>query len=162
MNAIPTRLIELLDESGVEYELIHHRPDYRARQTAADTHTPPQEFAKTVFLWIDGQYALAVLPANLSVSERKLARSIGAQELRLASEWEMRDLCPEVDIGAAPPFGNLWGLPVYVSPALARDEHITFNAGSHTDAVRMSYADFERLVKPRVVSLAKHEDEVAP
>jgi Ala-tRNA(Pro) deacylase len=159
MSEILQRLHDLLDESGVNYEVIHHHPDYRADKTAEDTHTPASEFAKTVFLWIDGSYALAVLPATHTVSERKLARSLGAEEIRLASEWEMVDLCPDVEVGAAPPFGNLYDLPVYVSPLLTRDERITFNAGTHEDAVRMSYADFHRLVQPHVVPMSRHEDE---
>ena len=159
MSEILGRLHKLLDEAGVEYQILHHPPDYRARQTAADTHTPPREFAKTVFLWVDGHYALPVLPASHTVSVRKLSRSLGAEEVRLASEFEMQDLCPDVEVGAAPPFGNLYDLPVYGSPVLERDEQITFNAGTHQDAVRMRYADFAGLVKPKVVSMSKHEDE---
>jgi Ala-tRNA(Pro) deacylase len=159
MTGIAKRLHDLLDERDVDYEILHHRDDFRAQSTAADTHTPPLEFAKTVFLWIDGKYAIAVLPATHFVAESKLARSLGAEKVRLASEFEMQDLVPECEIGAAPPFGNLYGLPVYVSPVLARDERITFNAGSHRDAVRMKYEDFERLVEPRIVPLARHEGD---
>lgn len=159
MAGITKRLRDLLDANDIEYELIHHHADYRAEHTAADTHTPQREFAKTVFLWVDGSYALAVLPASHSVSMRKLCRNLPAREVRLASEWEMEDLCPDAEVGAAPPFGNLYGLPVYLSPVLAQDERITFNAGSHTDVVRILYSDFERLVQPRVVSLSKHEGE---
>lgn len=162
MSDVAKRLHDLLDESGVDYEIIHHKPDYRAEQTALDTHTPPKDFAKTVVLWIDGQYALAALPADHTVSERKLRRSIGAEDVRLAAEWEMEDLCPDCEIGAAPPFGVLYGLPTYVCPLLAEDEQITFNAGTHRDAVRMSWQDFERLVKPRVASMSKHEDPHSP
>jgi Ala-tRNA(Pro) deacylase len=158
MSGIMNRLAELLDGSEVEYEVIHHHADYRAVQTASDTHTQPGEFAKTVFVWIDGEFALTVLPATHTVSLGKLGRSLRANEIRLASEWEMKDLCPDCEVGAEPPFGNLFDLPVYVCPALARDEHITFNAGSHTDAVRMAYSDFERIVRPRVVHMSKHEE----
>jgi prolyl-tRNA editing enzyme YbaK/EbsC (Cys-tRNA(Pro) deacylase) len=103
MAEIVKRLHELLDDSGVEYEIIHHRQDVTAEQTAADTHTPKREFAKTVFVWIDGQYALAVLPATHFVSVSKLERSLGASEVRLASEFEMGDLCLDCEVGAAPP-----------------------------------------------------------
>ena len=159
MSEIVKRLHDLLDRSGVSYEILHHHTDFRAKTTAADTHTPPREFAKSVILWIDGQYALAVLPASHFLSEAKLARSLGAKVVRLATEFEMADLCPDCDVGAAPPFGNLYDLPVYVSPIIARDENITFNAGTHEDAVRMTYADYERLVQPRVVSMTRHEQE---
>ncbi|MDH3519788.1 MAG: hypothetical protein OEM49_04965 [Myxococcales bacterium] len=158
MSGITKRLQELLDSSGVEYTTIRHRDDFRAKTTALDTDTPLQEFAKTVFIWVDGSYAIAVLPASHFVAESKLESQLGAEKVRLASEFEMQDLCPDCEVGAAPPFGNLYGLPTYASPILARDEHITFNAGTHRDAVRMSYADYERLVRPEVMSLSRHEE----
>ena len=156
---IDPRLQTLLDESGVDYEVIHHRDDFRARTTAEDTHTPPREFAKTVFVWVDGSYAIVVLPATHFVAESKLARSLGADKVRLASEYEMQDLCPDCEVGAAPPFGRLYELPLYASPVLTRDEHVTFNAGTHRDAVRMTYADYERLADPVIVPLSRHEEE---
>ena len=158
MSILPA-LQKLLDEHGVAYEILHHPTDYRARVTAADTHTPPVEFAKAVFLWIDGGYAVAAVPATHFVAPSRMARAIGAQEIRLASEFEMADLCPGCAVGSAPPIGALFELPTYASPVLARDEHITFNAGSHEDAVRLSWADYERIVQPQVVPLGRHEEE---
>lgn len=157
MSEIAGRLHKLLDETGVEYEVIHHRTDHTAQQTAWDTHTPPADFAKTVFVSIDGSYAMAVLPANDLVSEEKLRLSLSAGNVRVAGEDETEDLCPGCAIGAAPPFGNLWGLAVYASPSLAGDELITFNAGSHQDAIRMRWVDYARLVEPEVVPLARHD-----
>jgi Ala-tRNA(Pro) deacylase len=157
MSRITQRLRDLLDESGVAYEIIHHRDDFRARTTAEDTHTPLEEFAKAVFLWIDGSYAIAVLPASHYIAESRLEKRLDAEKVRLASEFEMQDLCPDCELGAAPPFGNLYGLPTYASPILARDERITFNAGTHRDAVRIAYADYERLAQPTVMSLSRHE-----
>jgi Ala-tRNA(Pro) deacylase len=157
MLAMAPRLQEFLDEHGVEYEAIHHRLDYRACKTAQDTHTPPGEFAKTVFVRVDGRIVMAVLPASKTVALGKLRRGLGARDVQLAREWEFSELCPDCEPGAAPPFGNLYDLPVYVSPALTRDDEITFNAGSHEDAVRMAYGDFERLVKPRVLPLSRHD-----
>ena len=153
------RLQKLLDASGVDYEIIHHRQDFRARTTAADTNTPPEEFAKTVVLWIDGGYALAVLPATHYVAPSRLARAIGADHVSLASEFEMKDLLPDCEVGAAPPFGKLFELPTYASALLAEDEHITFNAGTHRDAVRMAWADYKRLAQPRIEPLSHHEEE---
>jgi Ala-tRNA(Pro) deacylase len=158
MNILPT-LQKLLDDEGVEYEILHHLTDYRARATAADTDTPPVEFAKAVFLWIDGGYAVAALPATHFVAPSRMARAIGADEIRLASEFEMADLCPDCEVGAAPPVGLLYGLRTYASPVLAGDERITFNAGTHQDAVRLGWADFERIASPEVVPLGRHEDE---
>lgn len=157
MSGIPVRLLDYLDGQRVSYDTLHHREDVRARDTAADTGTPEQEFAKTVFVQVDGEYAMAVLPASHFVSPKKLQEHLPAREVRLASESQFADLCPDCEVGAAPPFGNLYGLRVYVSPALAKDEQITFNAGTHEDAIRMTYVDFEKLVQPHVVPMARHE-----
>jgi Ala-tRNA(Pro) deacylase len=159
MAPIDPRLQKLLDEGGVEYEIVHHREDFRARRTAADTHTSPEEFAKTVVVHVDDGYALAVLPATHFVAPARLARAIGADDVRLASESEMQELMPDFQLGAAPPFGVFHGLPVYASPLLAEDERITFNGGTHRDAVRMAWADYARLAKPEVVHLSHHEEE---
>jgi Ala-tRNA(Pro) deacylase len=158
MSMLPA-LQKLLDEAEVEYEILHHPTDYRARATAEDTHTPPVEFAKAVFLRIDEGYAVAALPATHFVAPSRMARAIGADEIRLASEREMEKLCPGCEVGAAPPVGALFDLPTYASPVLARDERITFNAGSHQDAVRMRWDDFVLVARPEVVPLGRHEEE---
>jgi Ala-tRNA(Pro) deacylase len=157
MTGIVPRLQKFLDNNRIDYEVIHHRTDYRAAVTAADTDTEPEEFAKTVFLWIDGRFAMAVLPALKHVALSKLCRVLDAEYVRLASERESSGLCPDCDVGAAPPFGNLYNLPVYVSAALTEDEEITFNAGSHEDAIRMDFRDFEQLVRPRVLKIARYD-----
>ena len=156
--SVAIRLREFLDQHSVDYETIRHVRDVRARDTAEDTGTPRKDFAKTVFVRVDDEYAMAVLPATHYVSESRLRDSIGAREVRLASETEFAELCPDCDVGAAPPFGNLYGLHVYVSPVLAKDERITFNAGSHEDVIRMSFEDFRRLVAPDLAPMARHED----
>jgi Ala-tRNA(Pro) deacylase len=157
MAEISKKLKEFLSKERVHYEKVHHPTDYTARETAADTHTPNKEFAKTVFLRIDGSYAMAVLPADEFVSFKRVRGELDAEEVRLATEPESRRLCPDCDVGAAPPFGNLYDLPVYVSTEIAEDERITFNAGSHEEAIRLPYRDFERLVHPRVIPLSKHD-----
>ncbi len=150
------RLMSYLDDEGVKFELIHHHTDHTAGQTAWDTHTPKEAFAKTVFVFVDDQLAMAVLPADQLVSETKLALSLGV-EVRLATEFEFENVCRDCELGAEPPFGNLYDLPVYVSPSLAENEAITFNAGSHSEALRIGYADFARLAEPEVVPLARHD-----
>ena len=152
-----TRLREFLDAEGVDYEMIHHQRDVTAEATAEHTHTPPGEFAKSVFLWVDGEPVVAVVPAARGVAISRLRDAIGASEVRIASESDMHTLCPDCEVGAAPPFGNLYGMPVYASSALAQDDTITFNGGDHEHAFRVSWTDFERLAKPRVVALAKHD-----
>lgn len=151
------RLQQLLDAAGVDYSQIHHRRDFHAAKTALDTFTPQAEFAKTVFVWIDGEPAMAVLPANKHLAPSKLRKVIGARQIRLASEVDLKTLCPDCEPGAAPPFGVLYDLPVYASLALAADEEITFNAGTHDQAIRMRFADWKRLANPTLVRLARRE-----
>jgi Ala-tRNA(Pro) deacylase len=104
---------------------------------------------------IDGNMAMVVLPATEMVSLGRLKEMTGANDVQLASEPEFKDLFPNCALGAMPPFGNLWGMDVYADDRLSEDKEIAFNAGSHTELVRLAYADFERLVKPRVLSVAR-------
>lgn len=150
-------LCEYLDQQGVDYQVHHHAEDVRALTTAADTHTPAREFAKTVFVWIDGQPAMAVVPASEKVALSRLKRGLEAEEVHVAHESDIKELCPDCAVGAAPPLGHLYDLPVYVSSSLAGDEEITFNGGDHRNAIRMRWEDFEKLVQPRVLPLA-HRD----
>jgi Ala-tRNA(Pro) deacylase len=151
------RLQQLLDGAGVTYTQIHHRRDYHAAKTALDTFTPPDEFAKTVFVWIDGKPAMAVLPANRQLAPSKLRKAIGASQVRLATEVDLKTLCADCEPGAAPPFGVLYDLPVFASLALEEDEEITFNGGTHDEAIRMRFEDWKKLAQPRMVRLARHE-----
>jgi len=152
-----TRLERLLDAAGVDYTEIHHRRDFTATQAAVDTHTPPDEFAKTVFVWIDGKPAMAVLPASKHLSPAKLRRALGAKRVRVASEADAKTLCSDCEVGAAPPFGVLYDIPIYASRSLEADDEITFNGGTHDQAFRMAFADWVRLAKPKIVPLAKRD-----
>jgi len=154
MTEIAIRLRTCLEENGVAYERIHHHRDYTAMETAAHTHTPGKQFAKAVIVRIRGDYAMAVVPSNHVVDLERLASAFGGAEVALASEEEFQGLCPDCEEGAIPPFGNLYGLDVYVSPALARHERITCVAGHHAEAIRLDYRDFERLVNPKPVDLS--------
>ncbi len=154
MASLSTRLKSLLDQNGVAYEAIRHAADYTAQETAAHTHTKGREFAKPVVLRVDGAYVMAVVPAHRKVDLRRVRQALGAKEARLATEEELRKICPDCELGAEPPFGNLYDLPVYVSPELAHDERITFNAGTHMDALRIRWEDYERLVRPKVLDLS--------
>jgi Ala-tRNA(Pro) deacylase len=150
MNRLNPRLADLLESKGVAYRSMSHAADMTSQMTAAHTHTPGREFAKTVVVNIDGEFAMAVLPAHLRVDLEKLRKWLNASEVRLATEEEMSRLFPDCEIGAEPPFGNLYQLPVYVSPLLSHD-HITFHGGSHEEAVQIRYDDFEALTKPSVI-----------
>ena len=156
---MPTkRLREFLDNQGIKYVAIPHQVAYTAQQTAALTHLSRKEFAKTVIVKIDGSLAMAVLPASHEVDLSLLRVAIGANNVSLAKETEFKDRFPECEIGAMPPFGNLYGMAVYVDESLTRDKDIAFNAGSHYELLQVAYTDFERLVKPKVVSFAGLRD----
>ena len=154
MAAVSPRLTAFLEQSRTPFQKIHHTPDFTSQETAAHTNTRGREFAKTVVLRVDNQFALAVLPAHHRVDVEALRRWLNAQDIRLATEEEMRDLFPDCEVGAEPPMGALYEMPVYVSPILAGDEEITFNAGSHEDAIRMKYDDFARLNRPSIIHLS--------
>ena len=159
---VPNRLKSCLDDHHVAYEIIHHPPHYTAQQIAADTHTPGREFAKTVFLKVDGKDAIAALPAHHLVVCEKLSQELAAWEVRLETEDEIRDVMEthhiEGELGAVPPFGNLYDLPVYASRALVEDERITFNAGTHEDVVRIRFEDFVELVHPHIANFSTLAD----
>jgi len=147
---MPTeRLKTYLDENGVRYESIRHPSTYTAQRTAESLHIPGREMAKTTVVKADGAMVLAVLPGPMHVSLEQFRQVSGRQKVELATEQELQTLFPGCDLGAMPPFGNLYGLDVWVEERLAKDESIVFNAGTHTEAVRMAFADFARLVKPR-------------
>jgi Ala-tRNA(Pro) deacylase len=143
------KLKEFLDTAGVKYIIVSHAPAYTAQEIAASAHIPGRELAKTVIVKLDGKMAMAVLPASLVVDFDKLKQAAGASEAELASEDEFRSLFPECEVGAMPPFGNLYELPVYAERSLTEDEEIAFNGGSHKELFRMAYKDFANLVKPK-------------
>ena len=144
------KLKDFLDAHHVKYVTIIHSPAYTAQEIAARAGVSGKEIAKTVMVKIDTRMAMAVLPAPGHVDLDRLAELAGASKVVLAGEAEFKGLFPSCDVGAMPPFGNLYGMAVYVSDQLARDEEIAFNAGSQTELVRLAYRDFERLVKPVV------------
>ena len=152
---MPThKVIEFLDSEGVKYVSIKHSLAYTAQEVAASAHIPGKDLAKTIMVKLDGKMAMAVLPASFHVDLEQLKNVAGVGKVELASEAEFRDLFPGSQIGAMPPFGNLYGLDVYVAVPLTEDKEIAFNAGSHTELIRLAYADFERLVKPTIGEFA--------
>jgi Ala-tRNA(Pro) deacylase len=150
------KLKEFLDESGVRFVSIVHSMAYTAQEIAATTHIPGKEIAKTVMVKLDGKMAMAVLPASYRVDFDLLKKAAGAKKAELAGEEEFKDMFPECEIGAMPPFGNLYGMEVYVAQTLAEDEEIAFNAGSHTELIKLAYKDFENLVKPTKLKFSAH------
>ncbi len=149
------KLKAYLDQNRVPWVSIVHSPAYTAQETAACAHVRGKELAKTVMVKIDGRMAMAVLPASERVDLEVLREVTGAARVSLATEKEFRTLFPDCEPGAMPPFGNLYGMDVFVSGHLADDAEIAFNAGSHTELIRMPYGDFERLVQPKILELAR-------
>jgi len=149
------RLKTFLDGNHVPYATLQHAIAFTAQGVAAATHVHGRELAKTVVIRVDGRFVLAVLPAPGRVDLKRLREIVGADLVSLATEAEFQGLFPGCEAGAMPPFGNLYGLPVYVDQKLALDQSIVFNAGTHSEAIRMDYADFERLVQPKVAAFAR-------
>ncbi len=149
-----TKLKRFLDENEVPYESIRHFVAYTAQETAASAHIRGRELAKTVMVKIDGRMAMAVLPATRRLDLDRLVHAAGAGQAALSTEREFSQMFSDCEPGAMPPFGNLYGMDVYVDTHLAQDEHIAFNAGTHEELIQISYCDFERLVGPTVADLA--------
>jgi Uncharacterized conserved protein len=145
------KLIEFLRENNIKFVVISHSPAYTALEIAESAHIPGQVLAKTVMVDIDGQLAMAVLPASRMINLELLKESVGAENVILSCEQEFARRFPGCELGAMPPFGNLFGMQVYVSPDLAEDDEIAFNAGSLSELILLSYKDFVRLVNPKVV-----------
>lgn len=145
MKTLLERIVDLLHSAAVHYEVIPHHANYTAQEAAQDTHTPGRQFAKTVVLRIDGAYVLAVLPAPRVVDLGALQRALGAAEVRLATEAEIAERFPSCEVGAVPPFGTFFDVPIYVNMGLRDDEQVTFMAGRHRASIRMGYGDLRRL-----------------
>lgn len=149
------KLREFLDSKKVKYVNVSHSKAYTAQEIAASAHIPGKELAKTVMIKIDGSLAMAVLPASYKVDFETLQELLNAKRVRLAYEQEFKDKCPDCEVGAMPPFGNLYNMNVYVAESLTDDEEIAFNAGSHTELIKMKYSDFENLVKPKILKFSR-------
>ncbi|MBI2555863.1 MAG: YbaK/EbsC family protein [Planctomycetes bacterium] len=148
------RLKEFLDSHYIKYITISHSRAFTAQETAASAHVPVKELAKTVLVKIDGKMAMAVLPASCKVDFDLLKKATKAATIEIANEKEFKNLFPDCEIGAMPPFGNLYGMEVFLAKTLTEDREIAFNAGSHRELVKMAYKDFERLVKPKIVKFS--------
>ena len=145
------RLKAFLDSEGVKYVTIRHSPAFTAQEIAASAHIPGREVAKTVIIKRDGEMEMAVLPASSKIEFMLLRGALGTEDVELATEEEFERRFPGCEVGAMPPFGNLYDMEVFVAASLTEDELIAFNAGNHTELIQMSYSDFARLVDPVVL-----------
>jgi Ala-tRNA(Pro) deacylase len=148
------KLREFLDAQHIKYATLTHPTAYTAQEIAALTHIKGQQLAKTVMLKLDGKMAMAVLPASRQVDLPALRRSTGTKSVVLAREEEFRDQFPGCEAGAMPPFGNLYGMAVFVDESLTKDRWIAFNAGTHSELIQLAYEDFARLVHPKTAAFA--------
>ena len=151
---ISVRLKKFLDDNLIGFDVVQHDPAFTAQELAARMHVPGREFVKVVVVKMNGGYALAVLPAHRRVDLKGLAKAAGVRRCALASEREFKDFFPDCEIGAMPPFGNLYNLPTYVDQEVAYNDVIVINAGTHSEAIRIRFADVRRLVRPRIGSFA--------
>jgi Ala-tRNA(Pro) deacylase len=156
-----TKLREFLDSHNVKYMVISHSIAYTAQGIAALVHLSGKKLAKTVIVKIDGALGMAVVPASFHVDLDLLRTATGANLVEIATEQEFKNAFPDCETGAMPPFGNLYDLPVYADESLAKNEEITFNAGTHRELVRMNWADMARLVNPRIADLTRHATTAA-
>ncbi len=151
-----SKLQDFLDQNKVDYRHSVHPTAYTAREVAAAEHVPTAGIAKTVVFLSESGYAMAVLCADSVVDLEQLRLGLGVARLRLATESELGELFPQCELGAMPPFGNLYNVPVYVDSRLSAQEMVAFNAGSHRDVIHMRFRDFERLVNPAIMPFARH------
>jgi Ala-tRNA(Pro) deacylase len=150
---IPKQLIDCLDGNKVSYEVLQHPEAVTAQRIAQAEHVKGRHHAKVVMVKSGDQHLMMVLPADSQIDLEKVEKTIG-KAVSLDNEQEFKTLFSDCAIGAMPPFGNLYGLPTYVDRSLAEQDYIVFEAGTHTDAIKMSYRDYEKIVKPKVNDLA--------
>ncbi len=140
-----------LNKNQVRYSVIQHTPAYTAPEIAANCHLSGKFMAKVVIVKIDGKFAMVVEPAHQKVNLKSLEAMCDGKKVELASEYEFQDRFPDCELGAMPPFGNLYDMDVYVADGLTQDDQIAFNAGNHKELIKMSYQDFEKLVHPHII-----------
>lgn len=146
------KLREYLDANNAKYVVMSHSPAFSAQEVAHEVHVPGREMAKTVMVSVKGESVMCVLPASYHIDFTRLCDALGTGDVYLEDEDQFKESFADCDIGAMPPFGNLYHVPVYVAQSLTEDEEITFNAGTHTEVIRMKYAEYARLTEPKVIS----------
>lgn len=157
--AMMERLKELLDASNVPYELHRHSRANTATAVAAADRVPCSEMAKVVLLRGGDHYLMVVVPASRRLDLARARDTTEEPDLELASEWEVSRVFPDCETGAMPPFGDLFGIPVWVDDTLGRESETVFNAGNHCETVHIAYADFVRLARPSFGALTRPREE---
>jgi len=150
------RVKKFLDESGVSYETTKHQLAFTAQQMAAQEHEPGKYVAKPVIVRADGECMMCVLPACSRIDLRALKKQLGAKSVELVEEKDIGKFFPDCELGAEPPFGNLYDMTTIIDEDLAKDDHIVFQAGTHEKAIRMSMDDYRQLVAPKILEFGCH------
>jgi Ala-tRNA(Pro) deacylase len=153
---ISAKIKHYLDENGIDYETAEHPLAYTAMEVAGSQHIPGKQMVKSVIVKSGNEFLMCVLPAIHMVDFDKLKKLLDTDTLHLAEEEELIQLFPDYEVGAEPPFGHLYGLPVYADQILREDEEIVFNAGTHTDVIKLKFSDYHRLVKPVMADIGTH------
>ncbi|MHC4547367.1 MAG: aminoacyl-tRNA deacylase [Planctomycetota bacterium] len=148
------KLKAFLDEHKVGYHVLTHHERFTSPEIAQALHVPGQEMAKVVMVKVNGKLVMGVLTANLRVDLGAFADVLKVKKAELATEKEFQGTFPDCEVGAMPPFGNLYDVEVYVDSSLTKDREIVFEAGNHKEAIKLPYETFARLVKPRVADFA--------
>jgi Ala-tRNA(Pro) deacylase len=150
------KLKAYLDRENIDYQILEHSLAYTAMEIAGSQHVPGRQVVKSVIVKAENKFIMCILPAIHYIDLYKLQDILKTKEISLASEQEISKLFPEFEMGAEPPFGNLYNLPIYADKALEVDEGIVFNAGTHTDMIKMKWSDYARLAKPILADLGIH------
>ena len=148
------KLIDYLDQNNIHYVIINHSSAYTASEIAASAHIKGEELAKTVIVKIDGNMSLLVIPAKYKINFDLLKKHTGCDLIELAKEEEFTELFPDCQVGAMPPFGNIYDMKTYMDKTLTYEDDIAFNAGNHSQLIRLSCRDFIDLVKPDIANFA--------
>lgn len=153
---VDPKVKKLLDEKHVKYQILQHSLAYTAMEIAGAQHVPGKQLIKSVIVNVDGKYIMCVLPSTYLIHFDKLKKALNAKEIFLATEAEVKKLFPDYDIGTEPPFGEKYGLEVFLDRSVSENEDVVFNAGTHTDTIKMKYEDFANLFKVKIVHFAEH------
>jgi len=148
-------MIDYLKKNSVRYEVIEHTPAFTAHEAAVASHVPDKDLAKILIVQTDDKYCMVVMPADHRLDEHLLGKAIKAKHLHLAEEEDLKPLFPDCELGAMPPFGNLYALPVYIDKSLTNDDEIVFNACSHSKSIRLKMNDYLGLVKPVIAEFSR-------
>lgn len=149
-----SRLTEFLDNHRKKYVVVKHSKAFTAQEVAATAHVPGKEMAKTVMVKVDGKLKMVVLPSTHTINFDQIKDALNAEVVELASEDEFESLFPDCELGAMPPFGNLYDIETIVADSLTDDEEIAFNAGTHKELLKLTYQDFEELVQPQILPMS--------